>query len=383
MDSRSFAAALATSLLATHLLAPSAQAEEPDPRFWSQEDGQLDVSGFLDQAYGFLPVVIPITEPAVGFGAVGAVAFIDKPAQEDTRAGFGRPNISVIGALGTENGTRGGFAGDVRHWMDDRLKTVAAVMKASVNLDFYGVGRVPALQDAPLAYTMDTELALAQGRYRLGQSPWWIGLGYALASTTISFDAPIGTPGLPVFARESRVGGLLPVLNYDSRNSPFTPGAGSLLELSGGVFSKSLGSDTDFQRYSLLGLHYMPLASKLWLSVLGSITTSHGETPFYLQPFVSMRGVPAMRYQGEQVAQVEAELRWQFYQRYSLVAFAGGGQAWTDFDHFASKREVLAGGLGFRYEIARKYGLHAGLDFARSRDGNAVYVTIGSAWMRP
>ena len=41
--------------------------EEPDdPRFWSKEDGWFDVSGFLDEKYGFLPIVLPITEPAVG-----------------------------------------------------------------------------------------------------------------------------------------------------------------------------------------------------------------------------------------------------------------------------------------------------------------------------
>ena len=40
-------------------------------KFFSAEDGWADVSGFLDEAYGFLPVVIPITEPAVGYGAAG------------------------------------------------------------------------------------------------------------------------------------------------------------------------------------------------------------------------------------------------------------------------------------------------------------------------
>lgn len=36
-----------------------------------------------------------------------------------------------------------------------------------------------------------------------------------------------------------------------------------------------------------------------------------------------------------------------------------------------------------RYEIARKYGVHMGMDVAWSRDGGAVYIQFGSAWMRP
>jgi hypothetical protein len=78
---------------------------------------------------------MPITEPAVGLGGAGALMFIDKQPRE-TAAGFGRPNITVTGALVTDNGTKGAFAGDMRHWLDDGLKTLAGVMQASINLDF-------------------------------------------------------------------------------------------------------------------------------------------------------------------------------------------------------------------------------------------------------
>ncbi|NSL55211.1 BamA/TamA family outer membrane protein [Uliginosibacterium aquaticum] len=380
---RGLASLLFCALLALTLSGGARAEEAMDSRFRAAEDGQFDISGFIDQAYGFVPLVVPITEPAVGIGAVGAAVFIDKPATADTRAGFGRPNITAVGALGTENGTRGAFVADVRHWLDDRLKTVAVVMKSSVNLDFYGLGRVPELQDSPLAYTLGIELAMLQARYRLGQSPWWLGLGYTRANADVSFDAPAGTPGLPDFSKNSKIGGLLPVLSYDSRNSPFTPTAGSLLELGLGAFNKSLGSDSDFKRYSLTGIHYVPLSQSWNLGVLGSASALQGDAPFYMYPFVMMRGVPAMRYQGEQVAQLEAELRWQFWQRYSLVIFGGGGAARLDTGRAESKREVLAGGLGIRYELARKYGLHMGLDIARGPDGNAFYINFGSAWMRP
>src|SRR5512139_3583060 len=102
-------------------------------KFRSAEDGWVDVSGFLDEAYGFLPVVIPITEPAVGYGAAGGLTFISKPLSE-AQAGFGRPNITIVGGLETENGTWGALAGDVRHWFNDRLETQAGLVCASANL---------------------------------------------------------------------------------------------------------------------------------------------------------------------------------------------------------------------------------------------------------
>jgi len=117
--------------------------------------------------------------------------------------------------------------------------------------------------------------------------------------------------------------------------------------------------------------------------VRGDGKLSFGDVPFYVRPFVALRGAPAMRYQGEHVAQMEAELRWQFWERLSLVGFTGGGVAWNDFDRFDKTLPVVTGGTGFRYELARKYGLHVGMDVAFGPDDPILYVQFGSAWMRP
>ena len=44
-------------------------------------------------------------------------------------------------------------------------------------------------------------------------------------------------------------------------------------------------------------------------------------------PFIEMRGIPFFRYQNEDVALAEAELRWNFTPRWALVAFAGRGKS--------------------------------------------------------
>lgn len=42
---------------------------------------------------------------------------------------------------------------------------------------------------------------------------------------------------------------------------------------------------------------------------------------------------------------------------------------------------MVAGGVGFRYLLARVLGMRAGLDFATTSDGDhAVYVVMGSPW---
>ena len=55
----------------------AADGDKPS-RLIDPDDGWLDLSQFLDTAYGFVPLVSPITEPAVGYGAAAALVFIDR-----------------------------------------------------------------------------------------------------------------------------------------------------------------------------------------------------------------------------------------------------------------------------------------------------------------
>jgi hypothetical protein len=351
-------------------------------KFRSPEDGWFDVSGFLDETYGFLPVAMPITEPAVGYGAAGGLAFISKPLGQ-AQSDYDRPNITMIGGMGTENGSWGAVAGDLRNWFDDRLQTLAGVIYSSVNLDFFGIGEDSVLSNDPLSYNLEPKGGLVQGKYRIGDSRFWIGLSYAFAQTDVEFDAPAGTPGVPDFKSESNVGGLTPTLTFDTRDNIFTPTRGTYVELSAGLFSEALGGDDEFQRVQIIAMQYLELHPKLFLGLRGQVAASFGDVPFYLRPFVYMRGVPIMRYQGEEMAQLEAELRWQFWKRFSVVGFVGGGATWNELERFDNSQSVVAGGAGFRYELARKYGIHMGVDVAFGPDNTAVYIQVGSAWARP
>jgi hypothetical protein len=360
---------------------PTADTNAPS-RFRSPDDGWLDVSGFLDEKYGFLPIVLPITEPAVGYGAAGGLAFISQPLGQ-SRAGYDRPDITLVGGMGTENGSWGAVAGDIRHWLDDHLQTLVGVVYSSVNLDFHGIGQDSLLNDNPLRYNLEPKGGTLQTKFRVGDSRTWIGLNYAYARTHVSFDEPAGTAGLSRFQPDSTVGGLTPSLTYDSRDNIFTPTKGTFVEASAGLFSSALGGDDEFQRPRLIAMQFFPLSRRLFLGVRTDVAASFGDVPFYLRPFISLRGTPIMRYQGDEVAQIEAELRWQFWQRFSLVGFAGGGAAWNHFERFDSTQSVVSGGTGFRYELARKYGIHIGVDVAFSAHDTAVYLQVGSAWARP
>jgi outer membrane protein assembly factor BamA len=336
----------------------------------------------LEETYGFLPIPLIITEPAVGYGGGAGVLFLSKPLPH-TEDGLGRPNITTVGGFGTANGTWGSFGADLRYWQDQHLQTLVGYIYSSVNLNYYGIGNDPALANNPLHYNLEPKGGTMRAKYRFGDSRIWAGLNYSFVSTEVSFDAPPGTPGEPPFQHQSNVAGFTPALTFDTRDNFFTPNRGTYLEVSGGFFTPAFGSDQDFQRASLVAMQFIPLGPKLFLGVRGDAAASFGDEPFYLRPYITLRGAPTLRYQGEEVAQIETELRWQFWKRFSVVGFVGGGAAWNQLEQVDGTLTIVTGGAGFRYELARAYGLHAGLDIARGPNDTAVYVQIGSGWSKP
>lgn len=202
--------------LALAMLA-SIAAGHGERSFCDPEDGAFDLSAFLDRPLGFIPLVVPITEPAVGGGAALVPVFINLPDD-----GEGRPDIWAAGGMRTSNGSEGLLAGQSAYWLDGRLHTLIGAADASVNLDFHGLGH-----------------------------------------------------------------------------------------------------------------------------------------------------------------NAEAELRWQFHPRWSVLGFGGIGSTWSE-GPFLSRNDITwTGGLGLRYLLARKYGLHMGLDVAYGEEGPACYIQFGSAWFRP
>jgi hypothetical protein len=92
---------------------------------------------------------------------------------------------------------------------------------------------------------------------------------------------------------------------------------------------------------------------------------------------VTLRGVPALRYQGRQSLSGEAEIRWNFYKRWSAVGFAGVGGTLPTADNAGT---IVAGGFGFRYLLARLLGLEAGFDIAFGPEDQVLYIQVGYAW---
>lgn len=180
------------------------------------------------------------------------------------------------------------------------------------------------------------------------------------------------------------------MFDYDSRDNTLSPNSGMIFNAMGIFFDEKFGGDNTFQRYLLQELLYLPVSSTLnFDNRLSYAQIAGDEAPFYLYPSIDMRGVPAMKYQGEKVVLYEAQLRWEFMPRWSALVFGGAAKAYgkdkffpdlieTSFDE---TKTVYTKGFGFRYLIAKKYGLRVGIDIASSDGEEAFYIQVGTAWM--
>lgn len=318
------------------------------------KDGCIDLSRFLNEPLGFVPLILPITEPAVGSGAALVPVFIDKPE------GGGRPAITGIEGMRTSNGSRGVFGAFSRYYLDQRLHLVGGVADLSVNLDFNGLGSVLPPGGSVVQYNLEMRGGLLGADWKFGQSDWRVGLRYAYADIDVSFDrasAAVQRDLLDGLGRSYTVSSLTPSLIYDSRDNIFTSTDGLVSDLSLSANLEALGGSSNFQVLTWNTQWYQPLKEGEWfLGVKGQVEQSFGEIPFYAQPYVTLRGAPVSRYQGEGVASLEAELRWQFHSRWSVLGFAGTGVTWSD-KLLANDSEVTAtGGMGVRYLLAREHG---------------------------
>jgi outer membrane protein assembly factor BamA len=176
--------------------------------------------------------------------------------------------------------------------------------------------------------------------------------------------------------------GLGVVAELDTRDNFFSPHDGYYLELEHLLYRDYLGSDIDYQLTTLQSNNYWKLSDRFRAGLRVAFDYADTDTPLppFAVPFISLRGIPAVRYQGNVVVASEAELAWQLDDRWTLLGFAGVGRAANESGDLGDAPSRTTRGAGFRYLIARRYGFEMGVDVARGPEESVFYIQAGTAW---
>jgi len=143
-----------------------------------------------------------------------------------------------------------------------------------------------------------------------------------------------------------------------------------------------IGSDYDYSHLNYYMYGYKKFGKKLVTGLRIDGQQAFGDPPFFLLPYIDMRGVPTARYQGQADILTEGELRWDVVTRWSLMLFGGTGKAFDKWSEFNDSKWITTVGSGFRYLLARKFQLRVGVDVARGPDKWAYYIVFGSTWLK-
>jgi hypothetical protein len=397
-----------TATLLFALVCANAQADG----FWSQftdpDDGRFDASTFLaDNAYGFLPMPIIITDPAVdgGLGLVG-LFFHESDEQRERRLEALRnadngsrflltPSVSAVAGAVTGNDSWFVGGGHMGFFKQGRVRYMGGGGYGDVNLDFFGFGEVDMLN--PLELNTRAAAVMQSLRFRLGESRVFAGVVQQFVDARIKPTSLGDLSGdiLPpefqerwqefvrnLLTQDVRTSALGVVVEFDSRDNFFSPHSGYRYELEQLWYRDFLGSDVEYELTSLSGLNYWQLGDRFRAAVRVAVdyATTGTLLPPFAMPGIELRGLPALRYQGNFVGVAEAELTWQVDDRWSLLAFGGSGRAANSYGEFRDAPSRVAKGGGFRYLVARRYGFEMGLDVARGPEETVFYIQGGTAW---
>jgi hypothetical protein len=359
--------------------------------FIDTTDNALDASKWLSTVTGFVPLLMPITEPAVGYGlGVGGVFFHPneyraavKEGKLNSRVGElispTPPSISGLGGFYTDNGSWAAGLGHLSIFKRDRIRYKVGLGGGSINLDYYGKG---IFEERSRRFNTRTLGITNEVVFRLFDTDWWAGVGYSFAILKIDFEKRFEWIGEDLTHKETRNGALLPSIAYDNRDNIFTPNKGIRWYLQYGYHDKWLGGTETYHSLNTYIFGYLPLAPGHVSAIRIDSRSVFGDPTFIYRPFLVMRGLPVMKYQDNNATLVELEQRSAVYKRWSLVLFGGLGKTYSSINDFLEEDLVYSYGTGFRYLLARKFGMHMGLDFAWGPEDFAFYVTLGSGWFR-
>lgn len=344
--------------------------------FRDPKDGWLDASAWLDKAYGFVPIPSLITEPALGgIGGALGLAFLGKRKVDEKIP----PNIFVLGGGYTAN--KSWFAGGGYRGVFDqgRWRVSASGFYAEPNLDLY----VQTTKLGELKARAEIRSFGGGGRAmrRLGDFP--IYLGASLSDKQIHLDLSgdlfgdaVNVPDLKLDQNQLQVNVSGEI---DTRNNFFSPVSGTYIKTEGG-YNKISGDQSSHFGTVYVAAHQFFDLNHVVLGFRAISNAALGEVPFYLRPYVSLRGVPLARYQGDWAFALETEEMIRFTPRISMVVFGGWGKALSDDVNFKEATNAWSVGTGFRYLLARLYGLQMGFDIARGPETFAWYIQFGHAW---
>jgi len=176
------------------------------------------------------------------------------------------------------------------------------------------------------------------------------------------------------------VAGIGPIFEYDSRDLPMNSYSGHHFKFTALFNRQSLDADSTYQSYAAYYRAYYSLANSLVLAWDVQGCQRAGTVPLWNACTVALRGFAATDYLGMSSASTQVEARWRLSKRWGLVGFGGVGFIGDSFSGVRDYEPIPSYGFGVRFMVLQSKRINMRVDFARSDDSDAVYLSVGEAF---
>ena len=325
---------------------------------------------------------IPISSPAFGSGLLLITGYVFKVDPNDKES-----PPSFLGGAGafTSNGTRGLVLGGRLYLQENKYQTTFAVAKGKVNLDFFGIGRIPGRDAIAVPLQMDGSILFVEGMRNIGRKIF-VGPRYQYRRLGASIDGvpPLGGFEVPAIDIKSNSAALGFHVQRDLRDSTFYPTKGSLFDFTGDFFDQAFGSRREYQSYKIAYNVFRELAPRQILAYRAMGCSANGNVPFYdlcLFGFNSdLRGYTTGQFQNRRMFATQAEYRYEWKKRLGFVGFGGIGGVERNWSDFRTDRLLPAAGLGLRFNLDKKNHINYRIDLAFGREGRSLSIGVAEAF---
>jgi hypothetical protein len=377
-----------TLIITTPTLSKDIDALQEKSLIRDSLDNAIDFSDYLMSKHGFLPIPMIVTEPAVGYGGGAALLYFHKKKSNlhtENIVTAKTPSITFGGGGYTTSNSWTVFLGHYGLLRGDKIRYLGVGGYLDLSIDIHFNDIIISSNSFNLPLTISGLLLLQELQFRVKESPLFLGARYNIFfnKNELSFENIEDSTGyeLPNADLEARDAALSFITVFDTRNNIFSPTKGLKIDNFASLYSLYLGGTGTFIINKTTALGFYPFLKRLSGGLKFELIAATEETPLYLLPFIELRGIPAMRYQGNVVLSSEAQLNFLITKRFKLLGFGGVGQAGDKFDQFSETDIKYNFGGGFRYLLARKLGLNMGIDIAKGPEEWAIYIVTGSAWL--
>ena len=336
-------------------------------------DIREDESRLKLQKGNFVAVPIPISNPTLDTGLVAGGAYFYGQTEEQRKA---QPaSVTGAAAMYTSNDSRAAAIVQQNYWRDDRWRFTGALGAADLRLSLIAPDADSGTESVD--WRINGTFFLARLSRRIS-GDWYGGVFTRIVDANQSLE--FGDESLDFDTGDVRAAGLGLTVEYDSRDLPINTYSGRYLKIDALFSDEAIGSNDTYQSYDLGFKSYHEMTDSVVLAWEALGCQRKGTVPLWDSCRIKLRGFSATDYLGKASYSAQAELRWRMSKRWGLVAFGGAGEGADSFSGFRDRASIPSYGAGLRFSVLPAKRVNMRLDYAKSRDSDAIHFSVGEAF---